>query len=87
MGRIIVLAEIEKFKLTVTMNATITVFDDAGQPKDWLRQGSETRATWNGMPTVEELLLRYKDMTEITSATLGDVLGSSQAHLNDARRG
>lgn len=77
------MAEVEKFKLIVTMNATVTVFNEAGEPKDWLRQGSETHATWNGMPTQQELLLRYGDMTTITSATLGDILGTSTAALKE----
>lgn len=81
------MAEIEKFKLIITMNATVTVFNEAGEPKDWLRQGSETRATWNGMPSQEELLLRYKDMTTITAATLEDVLGTTTQKLVEKNQG
>ncbi len=80
-------AEVEKFKLTISMHATITVFDAAGQPTDWLRPGSEAAMTWNGVPTETELALRYKDLTTITSATLEDVLTSARKRLDEVRRG
>jgi hypothetical protein len=71
------MAETEKFELKVSMNATVTVFNDAGQPVEWLRPGTEAAHTWYGMPTVQEVLMRYQDMAEITSATLKDVLVSA----------
>jgi hypothetical protein len=81
------MAETEKFELEVSMGATVTIFDDAGQPVDWLRPGSAARHTWYGMPTVEEILARYRDMVTITSATLEDGLINARQRALDAKQG
>ena len=79
--------EVEKFKLEVQMNATITVFDAAGNPTDWLRPGTTASCTWRGIPSEVELALRYKDLSTVASATLEDVLVSTRQRLDQARRG
>lgn len=79
--------KIEKFKLTIRMDATITVYDGAGTPSDWLKPGSEASVTWNGVPTEEELSLRYRDLSKVATATLEDVLVSSRKRLDESRRG
>jgi hypothetical protein len=68
------MAETEKFELEISVGATITIFDDAKQPVDWLRPATTLRHTWRGMPTLEEMELRYNAMMEIATVTLNDVL-------------
>ena len=76
-----------KMALTIKMDATVTVYDAGGQATDWLKPGSEAGCTWNGVPTQEELMLRFNDLTMITSATLESVLVEVRKRLDAARRG
>ena len=80
------MADIEKFKLTISMNATLTIFDSSGQPQDWVRPGSEAATTWHGMPSEAEVVLGYQNMAQITSATLEDVLVSVRQRLEETKR-
>lgn len=77
---------VERMELRLRMDATVTVYDDAGQATDWLKPGSEVAVTWRGVPTQEELMLRYNDLTTINQATLADVIGHVRARLDAARR-
>lgn len=79
--------EIEKFRLTLKMEATITVFDSTGQATDWLKPGAEASCTWRGIPSEAELALRYRDLSAATSAILEDVVVTSRKRLDEARRG
>lgn len=79
--------EIERFRLTLRMDATITVFDNQGNPTDWLKPGAEASCTWRGVPSETELALRYQDLTTATSAILEDVLTQARKRLDEARRG
>lgn len=79
--------EIERFKLTVEMGATITVFDAAGQATDWLRPATSASVSWRGIPSETELALRYQSLSQVASAILEDVLTSSRNRLDEARRG
>lgn len=81
------MAETEKFEMEISMSATVTIFNDAGQPTEWLRPGSAARHTWYGMPTPEEIQLRYRDMVDITSATLEDGLVNARQRALDAKEG
>jgi len=78
---------IEKFKLTVTMDATITVFDPTGEPVSWLKPGTSASMTWRGVPTETELVLGYQTLSQAASVTLEDVVTSSRTRLDEARRG
>jgi hypothetical protein len=81
------MAETERFKLTLRMDATVTIYDATGQATDWLKPGSEVSHTWKGMPTQEEVALRYNDMKEVCSATLEDVLATTQSRAQAVQRG
>lgn len=78
---------IEKFELQVSMDATITVFDGAGNPTDWLKPGTKVKTTWGGVPSEVELALRYGDMQTALALILGDVVESSRKRLDEARKG
>lgn len=80
------MAETQSFQLEVRMDATITILDGTGTPRDWLKPGSTASHTWKGMPTVEEVTLRYNDMKEIASAVLEDVIVATRQRL-DAEKG
>lgn len=81
------MTEVEKFELRVRMDATVTIFDALGQATDWVKPGSEVATTWRGVPTEEELALRFRAMTNVTQATLEDVLTSIRKRIDDTRRG
>lgn len=79
--------EIERFKLTLRMDATITVYDASGQATDWLKPGAEASCSWRGVPSETELALRYRDLSEVASSVLEDVLVNSRKRLDEARKG
>lgn len=81
------MTEIEKFELRLRMDATITVYDGTGQATDWLKPGSEAGMTWKGMPTQEEVALRYEDLAAVASATLESVIISARARLDKELKG
>jgi hypothetical protein len=81
------LVTVQRMKLTIKMDATVTVYDASGQPTDWLKPGSEAAVSWNGVPTQEELMLRFNDLTTVTSATLESVLVEVRKKLDAVRRG
>lgn len=72
------MTETAKFEIEVSFGATVTVFNKAGEPVTWLRPGSSAKHTWYGMPTPEEVKLRYRDMVDIASAILEDGLVDAQ---------
>jgi hypothetical protein len=78
---------IEKFELQVSMDATITVFDGAGNPTDWLKPGTKVKTTWGGVPSEVELVLRYRDMQQALSIVLEDVIVNTRKRLDEGRRG
>jgi len=78
---------VERMELRLRMDATITIHDDLGRATDWLKPGTEAAVFWNGVPTQEELILRYNDLTEVTKALLQDVIESARKRLDAARRG
>lgn len=80
------MAETQSFQLEVRMDATITIKDGTGQVTDWLKPGSTASHTWKGMPTPEEVGLRYNDMKEVASAVLEDVIAATRQRL-DAEKG
>lgn len=79
--------EIERFELMVKMEATITVYDQTGRPDAWLKPATSASCSWKGVPSEVELGLRYRDLTEATSATLEDVITNARTRLDQARRG
>lgn len=79
------MTEVEKFKLTVKMEATITVFNAMGEPENWLKPGSEASMTWRGVPTQDELVLGYDNLSTVAKATLEDVVVSSRKRLDESR--
>ncbi len=79
--------EIDRFKLTVRMDATITVYDPRGEPSDWLKPGTEVSCSWKGVPSEAELALRYQDLTQAAKVTLEDLVTTSRQRLDEARRG
>jgi hypothetical protein len=76
----------EKFELEVSMGVTVTIIGENGQPT-WLRPATAARHTWPYMPTPQEIQLRYRDMVDITTATLEDGLGDAYQRARDAKEG
>lgn len=81
------MAETERFKLTLRMDATVTVYDAVGQASDWLKPGTEVSHTWKGMPTDVEITTRYASMKEVAAVTLEDVIVAAKARIDKELRG
>lgn len=80
-------AQIESVRLTLSMNATITVTGSDGTGTDWLKPGAEASMTWRGQPTREEMVQAYLYLQNDTLAPmLGDVITSLRDKMVDARR-
>lgn len=79
------MAEVEKFKLSISMNATVTIFDAAGEPVEWVRPGSEAATTWRGMPSEAEVILGYQAMAQVAETTLEAVLSTSYQQVNERK--
>lgn len=80
--------EVEKFQLSIRVGGTISVIDPAtGQTTDWLKLGTEVSATWNGVPSEDEVVLRYGAMTVVGNSVLEDLICKSRERLEQARRG
>jgi predicted nucleic acid-binding OB-fold protein len=78
---------VERMELRLRMDATVTVYDAAGQATDWLKPGSEAAVWWNGVPDQKELILRYNDLAEVAKATLQDVIVQVRKRLDAVRKG
>lgn len=81
------MADVVKFELKLKMDATVTIHDATGQATDWIKPGSEVGCTWNGVPTTEEITLRYESLSQVASATLEAVLVQTHNQLRKARQG
>lgn len=78
---------VQAMELRLRMDATVTVYDAAGQPTDWLKPGSETAVWWNGIPSEQELVLRWQALTNANEATLSEVIKQIRQRLDAARKG
>ena len=82
------MTEVERVKLTLKMDATITVFDTTGEPTTWLKPGAEASVTWRGQPTREEMIQGYVYLQNDTLAPmLEDIISSLRDKMVEARRG
>lgn len=73
--------------LTLRLDATITVYDSTGQATDWLKPGTEAKATWSGVPSEQEVVLRYRDLNQMISVTLEDIIATARKRIDESRRG
>ena len=81
-------ARIEKVRLTLRMDATITVTGADGTSTDWLKPGAEASVTWRGQPTREEMIQGYVYLQNDTLAPmLEDIISSLRDKMVEARRG
>lgn len=81
-------ARIEKVRLTLRMDATITVTGADGNSTDWLKPGAEASVTWRGQPTREEMIQGYVYLQNDTLAPmLEDIISSLRDKMVEARRG
>ena len=81
-------ARIEKVRLTLRMDATITVTGADGNASDWLKPGAEASVTWRGQPTREEMIQGYVYLQNDTLAPmLEDIISSLRDKMVEARRG
>ena len=80
---------VEKFELRLRLDATVTVFDGAGQATDWLKPGAETAVTWRGgIPSQVEIQLGFKHMQHtVLAPVLEEVIVQLRARLDETRRG
>ena len=80
--------EVEKVELRLRMDATVTVYDAAGQASDWLKPGSEGAVTWRGgIPAEDEIKLAYQYLHARNAQALEEVLVAIRKRLDDQRRG
>jgi hypothetical protein len=81
--------EVERFELRLRLDATITVYDGAGQPSDWLKPGAEAAVSWRGgIPSQEEIHLGYQHMQHTVLAPMvEEIVVQLRARLDEIRRG
>ena len=79
--------QVQRMELRLRMDATVTVYDATGQATDWLKPGSEAAVWWNGVPTEAEVVLRYEDLSKVTSLVLEQVIVEVRKRLDSVRRG
>jgi hypothetical protein len=80
--------EIERVELRLRLDATITMFDDRGDPINWFKPGSEAAVTWRGgIPTDKEIALAYKYLHGRNTDALDDALSAAQARMRRESRG
>lgn len=77
----------DSFKLTLRMDATVTIYDGTGQATDWLKPGTEVSHVWKGMPTDVEIITRYAAMKEVAATTLEDVIIAAKARIDKELHG
>jgi hypothetical protein len=80
---------VEHFELTLRLDATVTVFDGAGQATDWLKPGAETKVRWRGgVPSEAEIRLGYQHMQHTVLAPMvEEIVVQLRARLDETRRG
>jgi hypothetical protein len=80
--------EVDKVRLTLRMDATITIYDAAGQATDWIKPGSEASVTWrNGIPSEAEVRLGYEYLNARNSQALEENIVAIRKRLDETRRG
>lgn len=80
-------AEVSGFKLTLRMDATITIFDGTGRATDWLKQGTEASQSWKSVPTQAQVAAAYGDLEAVASSILEAVVTTNRQRLEEARQG
>lgn len=80
-------AEVSGFKLTLRMDATITIFDGTGRATDWLKQGTEASQSWKSVPTEAQVATAYQALEAVAANILEVVVTKNRQALDDARRG
>lgn len=81
------MVEIDKVTLTLRLDATITVYDSAGNATDWIKPGSEAGVTWKGgIPSEPEVKLAYDYLNSRNSEALTAVIQETRKRLDESRR-
>jgi hypothetical protein len=75
--------QIQRVRLALRLDATITVYDDTGAPSDWLKPGSEASVTWNGIPSEPEVKLAYQYLEKRNADALERVIAQTQTRLRN----
>lgn len=79
--------EVDRVELRLKMDATITVFDNAGQAVDWLKPGSEASVSWRGgIPSEEEVKLGYHYLHQRNAQALEEVIVQVRKRLGEFPR-
>lgn len=80
--------QVVRFELRVRVDAIWTVTDPAtGEAIAWLKPGTETACTWNGPPSPEEVVRRYRSLVATGSEILEEVVVEQRKQLDKVRRG
>lgn len=81
--------QVEKFTLSLKLDATISVIGPDGQATDWLKPGVEAAATWKGgIPSEAELKLGASHIHQrVLAPTLEELVVSIRDRLVEVRRG
>lgn len=77
--------EIERFTLTMKLDATVTLTNAVGESQDWVKPGVTASIGWRGVPTEAELTTASTFLQEnVLNPTLNDVLSavSQQVQAN-----
>lgn len=72
---------IERFELRLCLDATVAITDATGETKHWVKPGSEAATTWAGMPSQEEVVRRYDELSTVVAATLKAVIVQTEEEL------
>lgn len=80
-------AEVTGFKLTLRMDATITIFDGTGRATDWLKQGTEASQSWKTVPTQPQVEAAYERLENVAAGILEVVVLKNRQRLDETRQG
>ena len=81
--------EVERFELRLRLDATITVYDGAGQATDWLKPGAEAAVHWRGgIPSEAEVQLGYQHLQHtVLGPVLEEMVVLLRRRIDEVRRG
>ena len=74
---------IERVQLTLRLDATITIYDQSGNPTNWLKPGSEAAVSWKGLPSDQEVSLAYQYLNARNHDALKAVIEETNRQLRE----
>lgn len=82
------LPDVTGMKVTVKVDATVTLYDSVGNATDWLKPGVESSMKWNGVPDESQIRSAVTFMRDhVLNPTIDDVLTSVTERTAAMRQG